>query len=322
MQPRRTRVTLVGHRPLVLPIGHQIPIDAGIVGGDGAQLIKDIPRRVIFKTGDAHPISQCTDDPPVGFGLPLGCHCPAHPLDAPLRIGKGAISLAPRGGGQNNMGQFCRFGEENIHHHQMFQAAQGMFAVGAVGIGNHRVFAIDQHGKDTFTGQIKRSYLGNALFPIHHAAVKSAEVGLHSRVSQGLIAGVGIGGGTPITGPLDVILPAHGVDAAPLNAQVTGHQRQVAETLHIVNAADVFGNAQGVEDRSLVGGTIPDCRRFNIFSRDTSDDLSPLRRKEPHVFQKFSATGSPGCHKFLVNQPFARDHMGHTQQQRHIRANA
>src|SRR2546427_7364506 len=41
-----------------------------------------------------------------------------------------------------------------------------------------------------------------------------------------------------IAAALDVVLAAHRIDAAALDAQIAGHQREIAKALHVVHAAN------------------------------------------------------------------------------------
>ena len=76
------------------------------------------------------------------------------------------------------------------------------------------------------------------------------ELCLSCRVGDGLEAGVVVRDGPAVAGALDVVLPAHRVDARALAPDVAGHQGEVAEALDVVDAADVLGDAEGVVDRA------------------------------------------------------------------------
>ena len=89
--------------------------------------------------------------------------------------------------------------------------------------------------------------------PIEMALMGSVFVGLGGWIVDRLETRVVGGNRTDIAGALDIVLAAHRIDAGALAADIAGHQRQVAQALHVVDAADVLGNAEGVVDRALVG---------------------------------------------------------------------
>ena len=80
------------------------------------------------------------------------------------------------------------------------------------------------------------------------ATVERLKLGLVRRIVDRLKAWIVVGDGAGITCALDVVLAAHGVDAGTLAADIAGHQHQIGQALHILHAADVFGDAQRVVD--------------------------------------------------------------------------
>src|SRR5262245_65796522 len=64
--------------------------------------------------------------------------------------------------------------------------------------------------------------------------------------------------GAGVARALDVVLAAQRVDARALAAEVAGQQRQIAEALHVVDTADVLGDAECIVDRGAFGLAIPE----------------------------------------------------------------
>ena len=60
-------------------------------------------------------------------------------------VADGTGLLGPGSGGQHYVGQPRGFGHENVLHHHMVQAGQGMACVVQVGVAHGGVFAHDVH---------------------------------------------------------------------------------------------------------------------------------------------------------------------------------
>ena len=59
-------------------------------------------------------------------------------------------------------------------------------------------------------------------------------------IRDGLETGVVVWQRTTVSCALNVVLPTHRVDTRPLAPDITGHQGKITETLHVLNATDVF----------------------------------------------------------------------------------
>ena len=88
--------------------------------------------------------------------------------------------------------------------------------------------------------------LGHPLLDVDLSAPQLLEFLLALGVGDRLKTGVVVWQCARVTRALNVILAAHWVDASALTTNVAGHEYQIAETLHVINATDVFGNAQRV----------------------------------------------------------------------------
>lgn len=71
--------------------------------------------------------------------------------------------------------------------------------------------------------------------------------------SNGLEAGVVVGNRSAVSCALNIVLPAHRVDAGAFFAEVSGEEGEVAEGLDVIDAANVLGDSQGVVNGSEFG---------------------------------------------------------------------
>ncbi len=69
----------------------------------------------------------------------------AHPLDATLAVGKGALFFGERRRRQDHMGRLGSLLEENVLDHQKLEFSHGVLRVRQVRFVEERVFADDIH---------------------------------------------------------------------------------------------------------------------------------------------------------------------------------
>ena len=72
----------------------------------------------------------------------------ASELHHAIGVGDGADLLGPRGGGQHDVGEIRRLGEEDVLHDQVIERGQRFARVIDVGIRHRRVLAHDVHPAD------------------------------------------------------------------------------------------------------------------------------------------------------------------------------
>ena len=149
----------------------------------------------------------------------------------------------------------------------------------AVWVGDEGVFAVDNHGKNFAAAAVECLDLGDAFGRVHLPLIERGELFPIFRLLNRLEAGVIGWNGPGVAGALDVVLPAHGVDASALAADVAGEQGEIAQALDVVDAADVLGDAEGVVDGPFVGGPVPTGGLFNIGRGHLGDGRSPLGRE-------------------------------------------
>ena len=206
-------------------------VDAGIAdSGEGRRqprdLVHDLGRmRVAHRITER--IGQHLGDFPVGV-TGHGLHDPAHPRDAPLGIGEGAILFEEGRTGQEHVGELGRLVEEQILHDDAFHRRQCGGDVAGVRIGLSDVLAFDIEALEL---AIQRR-----LEHVRQAQARLGQQGHAPIVLEGS-AHAGIGD-VPITrqfmrerthvaGTLHVVLPAQGIHADPAATDVAGHHGQV-----------------------------------------------------------------------------------------------
>ena len=75
----------------------------------------------------------------IGPGLARRVGCPVDLDDPAFQVGSGSLVFAPHGAGQNDIGEFCGFGEEEIDHDERVQALQRTFHYLVLRQRNHQV---------------------------------------------------------------------------------------------------------------------------------------------------------------------------------------
>ena len=129
-------------------------------------------------------------------------------------------------------------------------------------------------------------------------------------IGHRLVAREHVGKGPHVAGALDVVLPPQGVDAAALHAEVSEQHLQVGDSLHVVLAAGVLRDAQGVAehhglDRGDSAGEVPD-----HLGADAADGGGALGRICANVRLQLVEIDGAGLHEFAVVQVF-RDQYVH-----------
>jgi len=115
-----------------------------------------------------------------------------------------------------------------------------------------------------------------------------------------LVGGIDIGQGAHVTGPLDVVLPPEGIDAAALDPYVAAEHGQVGDGFHVVRTGYVLGDSHGVEDGGPFGPAVHPGGGAEIFRGDPGDFLHIFRGVFLHdLLQGREALGA-FLHIFLV----------------------
>ena len=200
----------------------------------------------------------------------------------------------------------------------MIEAPQGVLAVPSIGIREQRVLPVDQHRPDPVACEIQSRDLRDTVLEVDFPPPGLLELGLVGRIGYRLEAGIVVGQRSAVAGPLNVVLPAHRIDARALAADVSCHQHEVAKTLDVVDAADVLRDAQRVVDGASVGLAVYAGGLLDIGCRNLRDGLSPFGREFTDVLEKRFAPGGALCDENGIDEAVPYDHMGHGQQQCHV----
>ncbi len=89
----------------------------------------------------SHAAGDLLENPPVGFCFTRRLDGLAHPADAPLGVGEGAVVLTPGRRRQNHMGKTGGLGFEDIIAHDKFRRAQAVLHMADIRLGIGDVFA-------------------------------------------------------------------------------------------------------------------------------------------------------------------------------------
>lgn len=236
-------------------------------------------------------------------------------MDPSFGVCLDAIGFAPGGGWEDDVGHLGGFCEKNINDDEMVQRVEGLFTVVFIWVGDHGIFAVDEHGVDSsffLAAEVQSGDLGHGIAEVEVGLlIRFLELFVKLLRDHGLEAGIVCGDGSAVTGALNVVLSTHRVDAGAFLAEIPGEQGEVAEGLDVVDSADVLGDAESIINGSEFGQAIPERGLFDISRRNFTDFGGPLRSEFPNVFLKgFDLGGSVG-NEFRVLQSFPHDDVSH-----------
>ena len=229
MKARSSRMILLRNGPLIFAVFNAIPVQAFVNRAEFAQFVEDIFRGVVFKPGSSDPLGDFTDDPPIRLGFTHGRSGLAEALDPSFGIGLDAIRLAPGCGRENDIGQFGRFGHENVNDDEVVETLERVLAVIPVRIAHDGILPVNDHGVDPFPAGVESAHFRDAAFAVDFALVELGEFLCAGRVITGLESREIVGHGSAISGTLNVILAAHRIDTATLKTEIARHEGQVAK---------------------------------------------------------------------------------------------
>ena len=194
--------------------------------------------------------------------------------------------------------------------------------MGAIRVGHHCVLSIDDHRMNGLAAFVQCGDFGDAFFQINFSAIKSVEFFLISRIIDRLKTGVIGRHRAGIACALNIVLPAHRVNTRAFAPEVAGHQGEIAKTLHIVNAANVLGDAERVIDRAPISCAVHSRSFFDICRIKAGDSGGPFGSEGFQVFKKFIGTFRAFGHECVVQQIVTGNHMRHAEKKGNIRAHA
>ena len=193
-----------------------------------------------------------------------------------------------------------------------------MLAMLPVGVRDDGVLAVDDHGADPVAAHVERRDLRGPQFKVHFPAVRLGELRLVRRVEYVLEAGIVVRQRPAVSRALDVVLAAHRIDPGSLAADVSGHEGEIAEALHVVHAADVLRDPERVVDGSAFGLRVPARRLRDQLRVHPGDGLGPFRRVFQDVLHEVPALRRAVGHEVVVQQSLACDHVGHAEEERDV----
>ena len=170
-----------------------------------------------------------------------------------------------------------------------------------VRIGDERVLAVDIHDPNLISTHVQRGDLGDPELEIDFGPPRFLEFFLIGRVGDRLEPRVVVGQRAHVPGPLNVVLPPHRVYPRSFPADVPRQQREVTQTLHILDAANVLRDPEGVVDRPSLGPPVHQGRLLDVLGRHLADLGGPLGRKALYVFQEVLVLSGAGGHEGLVH---------------------
>lgn len=118
---------------------HLVPLDAGVLRSDPADLGGDLLRALIAPVA-THCIGDLLDDPPIFPRATRRLEGGGDTLHPPLGVGEVAALLGKGAGGEHHIGQLGSFREEDILHYQKLQLLEPLDDVMLIRIAQHRVF--------------------------------------------------------------------------------------------------------------------------------------------------------------------------------------
>ena len=161
-----------------------------------------------------HTMGDSLDDPEIGAGLAGWRDRLLAQLHHAVGIADRAVFLRPGGGRQHHIGEPGGLGHENVLHHQMLEAGQGMTRMVQIRIAHGRVLAHDVHAPDlvriTVVGQrlVQDLDHGIAGLIVERRIPEGLEPGMRQGVGHALIVGEHHRDQAGVAGALHIVLAA------------------------------------------------------------------------------------------------------------------
>ena len=188
--------------------------------------------------GDAR--GQLAGDPPVGARLAGRREGLPHPLDAPLRVGEGALLLGERGRGEEHVRVLGRLVQEQVLDDDHVELRQRLLGVVEVGLREERVLADDVHRADPPV-EPGLDHVGHREPRLGRRPDAPGPLEQGQRLGRvGLVAGQIGRDAARVAAALDVVLAAERRDAGAGPAELPGHEREVQERVGVVDAVHVL----------------------------------------------------------------------------------
>ncbi|MNY04227.1 hypothetical protein D3C86_1368930 [compost metagenome] len=205
-------------------------------------------------------------------------HDLAHPGDASLGVGEGAVLFQERTARQEHMGELGGFVEENILHHHALHGRQSGGDVLGIRIALGDVFALAIQTFET-AGQCRLEHVGNAQarLRLQGDVPRLFELRAHHLVGDVPVTGQLMREGAHVAGTLHIVLPTQRVHAHAFATNVAGGHGEVGDAHDRRAALTVLGNAQSVVDRRIAASGIQTRSGTDVGSVYTADCAEHFR---------------------------------------------
>src|SRR5471032_1322590 len=301
-------------RPLQAAMAVQFGVaDVGEGRRQAGDFIHDF-RRMLVMHGVTQGVRQGHRAFPVGLAT-QGLHDLAHPGDAPLGVGEGAVFFQERAARQEHMGELGGFVEENILHHDAFHGRQRRGDVLGIRVALGNVFALAiQALKAAAKGGLEHVGNAQARIGLQGHVPGLFELRPYHLVGDVPVAGQLVGEGAHVAGALNVVLPTQRVHAHAFAADVARGHGQVGDAHDRRAALAVLGDAQAVVDRGVAAGSIQTGGGTDV-GRGYAADLAKDFRRVFRAADEFAPAGeiaalATGVDKGLVQQALGDDDVG------------
>ena len=196
-----------------------------------------------------HAIGDRLDDPEIGTGFAGRRDRLLAQLHHAVGIADRAVFLWPGGGRQHHVGEPGGLGHEDVLHHEMLEAGQGMARMVQVGVAHGRVLAHDVHAPDlvriTVIGQrlVQDLDHGIARLVVQRRIPESLEPGMRRRVGDALIVGEHHRDQAGVAGALHIVLAAKRMQPRAGLADLAGDRGQRNQAAGVVGAVHMLAHA-------------------------------------------------------------------------------
>jgi hypothetical protein len=215
----------------------------------------------------AHRLGEKYGDLPVAVAVARR-HYLAHKLDAPFRVGEGAVLLQEGGAGQEHVGIVRGLVQEQILHDDALHRREPGGDVMRVGVGLQNVLALDV---DALEGAADRGveHVGNAQsrLAVELHAPERFEHLAHGVGRDVTVAGELVRERAHVARALHVVLAAQRINADALAPDVAGGHGEIGDRHDRRGTLTVLGDTKPVVDRTVAAGGVKPRRRANGLRR-------------------------------------------------------
>src|SRR5258706_12218180 len=124
---------------------------------------------------------------------------------------------------------------------------------------------------DSLAAHFQGSHLGDAAIRVQFTPIEFLELVAMFRLGDRLITGIFAWCSTGVTCALKVVLSAQWIDPASFTSEVACDQRGTAQTLDVIHATDVLGNAERGIDGSFACSHVQGRGLLDILCRSSGD---------------------------------------------------